>query len=173
MSADSVELTILLAVLAVVGGLVAAEIGRRGTRYAADLDARQAGREVQVALLTEFIETVLNTAQAVQSYAFGVPAEQRRQRLHHEDWLHIQPLFEPALMAVHRAKALSRSLQWPDITAAYDTCDAFFSKLIRGTEDDAEYQAWGDVLYAEDDPVSVVIALAGDRRREVLAGYRV
>jgi hypothetical protein len=61
---------------------------------------------VQVSILTDFIETVLNTAQAVQSYALGVSPEQRRQRVHIEDWSEIQPLFEPALVAVHRARAL-------------------------------------------------------------------
>lgn len=172
MSKDSVELTILLAVLAAVGGLMAAEIGRRGTQYAARLQAQQAAREVQVSMLTEFIETVLNTAQAVQSYAMGVPTEQRRQRVHVADWAQIQPLFEPALMAVHRARALSTSLFWPDITAAYNTCDDFFFKIIRGSEDDSEYQFWADVLYREDDPITAVIELAGARRREVMAGHR-
>ena len=68
---DSVVITISLGVLALIGGLIAAEIGRRGTRYAADLSAAQAGREVQVSMLTDFIETVLDTSKAVQSYVFG------------------------------------------------------------------------------------------------------
>lgn len=171
MSQDSVELTVLLSLLAVVGGLIAAEIGRRGTRYAANLEAQQAFREVQVAVLTEFIETVLNTAQSVQAYAFGVTAENRRQRVHVEHWAEIQELFEPALMAVHRARALSKSLMWADITDAYGECDDFFFKIIRGAEDETEYQRWADVLYDETDPVSVVIDLASDRRREVLAAF--
>jgi hypothetical protein len=33
--------------------------------------------------------------------------------------------------------------------------------------------AWGDVLYNEADPITLVIELAADRRHEVLAGYRV
>ena len=173
MSQDSVELTVLLAVLAIVGGVIAAEIGRRGTRYAADLEARQAGRETQVSILTDFLDTVLNTAQAVQAYAFGVPAEQRRQRLHAGHWAEVHALFEPALMAVHRASVLSKSLLWPDITAAYGTCDEFFLKVIRGTDEEAELQSWGEVLYNEDSPIAVVVDLVGDRRREVLAGYRV
>jgi hypothetical protein len=173
MTDDSVALTIWLAVLAVIGGVIAAEIGRRGTRYAANLQAQQAGKEVQVSILTDFIETVLATAQAVQSYAFGMSTEQRRRRAPAEDWSAVQPLFEPALVAVHRARALSRSLIWDDIVAAYETCDEFFFKVIRGTDDDAEYDQWGAMLYAETDPITVVIELAGNRRREVLATYGV
>ncbi|AEV73988.1 hypothetical protein MycrhN_3468 [Mycolicibacterium rhodesiae NBB3] len=172
MSSDSAELAIVLAVVAVVGGLIAAEIGRRGTRYAADLQAQQAFREVQVSILTEFIETVLNTARAVQSYAFGASAEQRGRRDHGDEWADIQPLLGPALTAVQRARALSKSLIWQDITDAYNTCDDFFFKIIRGSEGDEEYQTWADVLYDETDPVTVVVAMAGDRRREVLDAYR-
>lgn len=69
---DSVVITISLGVLALIG-VIAAEIGWRGTRYAADLSAAQAGREVQVSMLTDFIETVLDTSKAVQSYVFGCP----------------------------------------------------------------------------------------------------
>lgn len=113
MAEDSVVITISLGVLALIGGLIAAEIGRRGTRYAADLSAQQASREVQVSMLTDFIETVLDTSKAVQSYVFGVPKEQRRQRVHTEDWAEVQPLFEPALVSIHRARALSKSLICP------------------------------------------------------------
>lgn len=115
MTKDSAELTVVLALLAVIGGLLAAEIGRRGTRYAAKLQAEQASRQVQVESLTDFIETVLNTAQAVPSYALGIPKERRRQRVHVDDWSDVKPLFGPALMAVHRARALSKSLVWEDI----------------------------------------------------------
>lgn len=168
---DSLILTVTLAVLALIGGLIAAEIGRRGTRYAAELTAQQASREVQVSMLTDFIETVLDTSKAVQSYVFGVPKEQRRQRVHTDDWAEVQPLFEPALVGIHRARALSKSLIWPDISAAYETCDDFFFKLIRGTDEDAEWELWGETLYDQSDPITVVIELAGDKRREILLSY--
>ena len=49
----------------------------------------------------------------------------------------------------------------------------YLLKIIRGSEDEVEYQGWADVLYNEADPVTVAIEMAGDRRREELVGYRV
>lgn len=172
MAAESVELTVILAVVALIGGLIAAEIGRRATRYAADLDAQQASRQIQVAMLTDFIDTVLDTAKAVQSYVFGVPADQRRQRIHTDHWTDVQTLFEPALVSVQKARALSKSLLWDDIMRAYAVCDDFFFKLIRGTDEESEYMLWGELLYEQEDPVTVVIELAAARRRELLAAFK-
>ncbi len=51
------------------------------------------------------------------------------------------------------------------------TCDEFFFKLIRGTDEDAEWELWGETLYDQSDPIAAVIEHAGDKRREILLSH--
>lgn len=154
MAEDSVVITISLGVLALIGGLIAAEIGRRGTRYAADLSAQQASREVQVSMLTDFIETVLDTSKGgAVLCVWGSQGATQATGPHRGLGRGPAALRTGAGKHPPRPRIVEIS-HLPDISAAYETCDDFFFKLIRGTDEDAEWELWGETLYDQSDPIT-------------------
>jgi hypothetical protein len=158
------------AITAVIGAVVViagAIVARNATRYAANLNAQQARNQAHVSILSEFIETALDAVTAVQSYVHGVPRDLRQHIVDEEDWPKVKPMFDPALIKIQRARALSNSLIWPDVQTAWNECYEFLYGVIEGDDPDL----WSKHTKNQPDSITRLLAISGQNRADILKSY--
>lgn len=160
------------AIFAGILGLIAAHVGKNATQYAANLQAAQRRRDVEIAQLREAQEHLMRAAIACQSFTWHVDKPARlRTKVSEKDWDLMLPHLEPAVHAAQRLRALAPTLPTESLRNAYIEVEELIMAVGSGSDDDDLPDPWGEATNNQPDPITRAIQATADEIRRLYDTY--
>jgi hypothetical protein len=160
------------AIFAGILGLVAAHVGKNATQYAANLQAAQRRRDIEIAQLREAQEHLITAATACQSFTWHVDKPERlRTKVTPEEWDSMLPHLEPAVHAAQRLRALAPTLPTESLRNAYIEVEELIMAVGAGSDDDDAPDPWGEATHNQPDPITRAIKATADEIKRLYDTY--
>lgn len=155
------------AVFAGILGLIGAHIGRESTKYAANLQALQRRRDIQIGQLERARDDLMTAATAVQSYVWYVDKSIRlRSTITPEEWEDSRESVEPAVLGAQRLRSIAPTLPSESLRDAFVAVERLIMAVVTGSDDPDAPDAWHVATTNQPDPITrAMSAVANEIKR--------
>ena len=150
--------------------LVGARVGREATKYAANLQAAQRHRDIELARLERARDELSTAATAVQTFAWYVDESVRVKALiSHEEWQESRPFIEPAVIGAQRLRAIAPTLPSESLRNAYQEVDQLIMAVVGGSEDGTDI--WHEATSNQPDEITRAMTATADEIKRLYDTY--
>ena len=159
------------AIFAGILGLVAAHVGRNATQYAANLQAAQRRRDIEIDRLERAREELSTAATAIQNYAWYVDKSIRlRKVITPEQWLQSREHVQPAVVGAQKLRAIAPTLPTESLRIAYIAVEDLIMDVVSGTED-GRTDLWHEATTNQPDPITRAMTLSAAELKRLYDTY--